>query len=178
MRDLEAGQSGGPAHADNPTTMTETVLHQLEAHPFVAALRPEHRARLAALAKRAEFAADQIIFHEGDDYSVLDLLEKGMVALELDVPDHLLRVQTLYAGDVFDWSAVLPHAAKHFQARALEPVTALAFEGNDLQASFKSDPGFGLAFMMGLMGVVSERLRATRLQLLDMYSPVAKRAGT
>jgi len=27
------------------------------------------------------------------------------------------------------------------------------------------------------MGVVSERLRATRLQLLDMYSPVAKRAG-
>jgi len=28
------------------------------------------------------------------------------------------------------------------------------------------------------MGVVSERLRNTRLQLLDMYSPVAKRAGT
>jgi hypothetical protein len=25
---------------------------------------------------------------------------------------------------------------------------------------------------------VSERLQATRLQLLDMYSPVAKRAGT
>ena len=34
-----------------------------------------------------------------------------------------------------------------------------------------------LAFMVRLMGVVSERLRATRLQLLDMYSPVAKRAG-
>jgi hypothetical protein len=26
--------------------------------------------------------------------------------------------------------------------------------------------------------VVSERLRNTRLQLVDMYSPVAKRAGT
>jgi hypothetical protein len=25
---------------------------------------------------------------------------------------------------------------------------------------------------------VSERLQATRLQVLDMYSPVAKRAGT
>jgi hypothetical protein len=32
--------------------------------------------------------------------------------------------------------------------------------------------------MLRLMGVVSERLRATRVQLLDMYSPVAKRAGT
>jgi CRP-like cAMP-binding protein len=157
--------------------MTETLLRELETHPFVADFRPEHRARLASLAKRAEFSPDQIIFREGDDYSVLYLLEKGMVALELDVPDHLLRVQTLYAGDVFDWSAVLPHTAKHFQARALEPVTALAFEGDDLQASFRSDPEFGLAFMLRLMGVVSERLRATRLQLLDMYSPVAKRAG-
>jgi hypothetical protein len=29
-----------------------------------------------------------------------------------------------------------------------------------------------------MLGVVSERLQGTRLQLLDMYSPVAKRAGT
>jgi len=86
-------------------------------------------------------------------------------------------VQTLYGGDVFDWSALLPHAGKHFQARALDAVTALAIEGEDLLASFKGDPEFGLAFMLRLMGVVSERLRATRLQLLDMYSPVAKRAG-
>jgi len=28
------------------------------------------------------------------------------------------------------------------------------------------------------MQVVSERLRATRVQLLDIYSPEAKRAGT
>ena len=73
---------------------------------------------------------------------------------------------------------MLPHAGKHFQARALAPVSALAFEGEQLLASFKSDPEFGLAFMLRLMGVVSERLRATRLQLLDMYSPVAKAAGT
>jgi CRP/FNR family transcriptional regulator, cyclic AMP receptor protein len=108
---------------------------------------------------------------------VFYLLGQGMVALELEVPGHVLRVQTLYAGDELDWSAVLPHAGKHFQARALAPVSALAFEGEQLLASFKSDPEFGLAFMLRLMGVVSERLRATRLQLLDMYSPVAKAAG-
>jgi hypothetical protein len=32
--------------------------------------------------------------------------------------------------------------------------------------------------MHRLLGVVAERLQATRLQLLDMHSPVAKRAGT
>jgi hypothetical protein len=31
--------------------------------------------------------------------------------------------------------------------------------------------------MHRLLSVVSERLQATRLQLLDMYSPQAKRAG-
>jgi CRP/FNR family cyclic AMP-dependent transcriptional regulator len=158
--------------------MSEALLQVLRAHPFAVDFRPEHSARLAALAKQVHFAAGQVIFHEGDDYSVFYLLGDGMVALELEVPGHVLRVQTLHAGDELDWSAVLPHAGKHFQARALTPVTALAFEGDELLASFKSDPEFGLAFMLRLMGVVSERLRAARVQLVDMYSPVAKRAGT
>lgn len=157
--------------------MTQTPPRPLAVHPFVAELRPEHKARLDAMATPVRFAAGHVIFREGDDYSVLYLLEEGMIALELEVPGHVLRVQTLYGGDIFDWSALLPHAGKHFQARALEPVTALAFEGAELLASFKADPEFGLAFMLRLMGVVSERLRATRMQLLDMYSPVAKRAG-
>jgi len=158
--------------------MTQTLLQTLQKHPFVAEFSPEHTARLAAMARLVHFEADQLIFHEGDLYSVFYLLDDGMVALELEVPGHVLRVQTLYAGDELDWSAVLPQAGKHFQARALEPTTALAFEGAELLASFKSDPEFGLAFMLRLMGVVSERLRATELQLLDVYSPLAKAAGT
>jgi CRP-like cAMP-binding protein len=157
--------------------MSDNLLQALERHPFVSDFAPRDQARLAEIAKEVRFAANEVIFHEGDDYSVFYLLGKGMVALELEVPGHVLRVQTLYAGDELDWSAVLPHAGKHFQARALDAVEALAFEGSELLAQFRSDPGFGLAFMLRLMGVVSERLRATRLQLLDMYSPVAKRAG-
>ncbi len=159
--------------------MTQNLLGVLQRHPFVAEFRPDHTARLAEMAKQVHFEAGQVIFHEGDDYSVFYLLGTGMVALELELPgEQVLRVQTLYAGDEFDWSALLPHAGKHFQARALEPVTALAFEGDQLLASFKADPEFGVAFMLQLLGVVSERLRATRVQMLDMYSPVAKRAGT
>jgi CRP-like cAMP-binding protein len=158
--------------------MEQALLAVLKKHPFVAGFRDEHVDLLAALARQVHFDEGQVIFHEGDDHSVLYLLVDGMVALELEAPDHVLRVQTLYTGDELDWSAVLPHAGKHFQARALLPVTALAFEGEQLLAAFERDTAFGLAFMLRLMGVVSERLRATRLQLLDMYSPVAKRAGT
>jgi CRP/FNR family transcriptional regulator, cyclic AMP receptor protein len=158
--------------------MDEALLQVLKRHPFVGEFEDEHVRRLAGLAKQVHFAEGQIIFHEGDDYSVFYLLGEGMVSLELQMPGQLLRVQTLFAGDELDWSAVLPHAGKHFQARALTPVTALAFEGAQLLASFKADPAFGLAFMLRLMGVVSERLRATRVQLLDLYAPEARRAGT
>ena len=158
--------------------MSPTLLPVLQKHPFVADFPPEHVALLATLARQVHFNPGQVIFHLGDEYSVFYLLGEGMVALELEAPDHVLRVQTLYAGDELDWSAVLPKAGKHFQARALSPVTALAFEGEQLLQTFKRHPEFGLAFMLRLMVVVSERLRATQVQLLDMYSPVAKRAGT
>jgi CRP/FNR family transcriptional regulator, cyclic AMP receptor protein len=158
--------------------MTETLLPVLQKHPFVAELPAEHKERLAELAKEVNFDAGHIIFHEGDDYSTFYLLTEGTVALELQVPDQLLRVQTLFAGDELGWSAVLPHSGMRFQARALTPVSALAFEGEQLLASFKADPTFGLAMMLRLMGVVSERLRATRVQLVDLYSTEARRAGT
>jgi CRP-like cAMP-binding protein len=158
--------------------MAQDLLSVLQKHPFVEQFSPQHVRALAELARQERFAEGQIIFHEGDDYSVFYLLGDGMVSLELEAADNVLRVQTLYAGDELDWSALLPHAGKHFQARALTPVTALAFEGEQLLAAFKKDPEFGLAFMLQLMGVVSERLRAARVQLLDMYLPEAKRAGT
>ncbi|MDO9286913.1 MAG: Crp/Fnr family transcriptional regulator [Aquabacterium sp.] len=158
--------------------MTATLQKVLSQHPFVADFKPAHVDRLAGLAKQVHFDAGQVIFHEGDDYSVLYLLGEGMVALELQTPGRLLRVQTLHAGDVFDWSALLPHTGKHFQARALDGVTALAFEGEELLAAFKDDPAFGMAFMLKLLSVVSERLRASRVQLVDMYATEAKLAGT
>jgi len=87
-------------------------------------------------------------------------------------------VQTLGSGDELGWSAILMGRGKHFQARALENTHTLAFDGGALLAACRKDGSFGFALMYRMLGVVSERLQGTRLQVLDMYSPVAKRAGT
>jgi CRP-like cAMP-binding protein len=157
--------------------MTPSLQHSLEKHPFVGDFEPQHVARLVRLAKAVHFDRGQVIFHEGDENADFYLIVKGMVAIEVDEPEHVLRVQTLFEGDEFGWSAVLTGRGKHFQARALEPTDTLAFGGADLLAAFQEDPPFGLAFTLRLLGVVSERLQGTRLQLHDMYSVVAKRAG-
>ena len=154
-----------------------TLLAVLKQHPFVEEFRPEHIEKLRSLAREVAFDADHVMFKEGDDTHDFYLIANGRVALEMQEPDHVLRVQTLEAGDELGWSSVLMGRGKYFQARALEPVEALAFDGEAVLAACRADPAFGFAFMYRMLGVVSERLQATRLQLHDMHSPKAARAG-
>ena len=79
--------------------MRETVLAMLRHHPFVAEFEPQHVEKLATLAKEIRFEHDQILFREGDDCSEFYLIVTGLVALEIAVPGHTFRVQTLFAGD-------------------------------------------------------------------------------
>jgi CRP-like cAMP-binding protein len=150
----------------------------LRRHPFVEGFEPAHIEQLSALARPVRFERDQVVFHEGDECDDFFLITSGLMAIEVEEPDHTLRVQTLSAGDEFGWSALLMASGKYFQARALDRVDALAFDAPSLLAACKKDPAFGFAFMHRLLGVVADRLQRTRLQVHDLYSPVAKRAGT
>ncbi|MBL0173178.1 MAG: Crp/Fnr family transcriptional regulator [Gemmatimonadaceae bacterium] len=158
--------------------MPDALLSVVESHPFVAGLEPRHIQKLASMARDMCFDTGVVIFPEGDSGREFYLLVKGMVGLEITSHGGVLRVQTLYAGDEFGWSAVLTGKSKVLQARALSRADVLVFDGVELLEAFKEDPAFGLAFTMRLLGVVSERLSATREQLLDFYAPESKRAGT
>jgi CRP/FNR family transcriptional regulator, cyclic AMP receptor protein len=158
--------------------MRDAVVTLLQRHPFVEEFQPAHIEMLTSMAKEVDFARDQVIFHEGDECHEFYLIVAGRVALEIEAPDQTFRVQTLSAGDELGWSAILMGRGKHFQARALEHTKALAFDGGALLEACRKDTSFGFALMYRMLGVVSERLQGTRLQVLDMYSPVAKRAGT
>jgi CRP/FNR family transcriptional regulator, cyclic AMP receptor protein len=155
----------------------ESILAAVQNHPFTQGLTPDHCATLASLARHARFAKEEIIFREGDPKHEFFLLIGGRVALEMVVQGRTLRVHALEAGDELGWSAVLMGGGKRFQARALEPVEALAFDGYALLERCRADTGFGYKIMHRLLGVVSERLQAARLQVLDMYSPIARKAG-
>ncbi|MFO1304677.1 MAG: Crp/Fnr family transcriptional regulator [Burkholderiales bacterium] len=157
--------------------MHEAHLAKLRHHPFVLEFERRHVEKLASLAHDVRFERDQVIFREGDDCSEFYLICSGLVSLELVAPGHVFRVQTLFPGDELGWSALLMGSGKQFQARVLERVDALAFEGSEVLAACREDTAFGFALMQRLLAVVAERLQATRVQLLDMYSPVAARAG-
>jgi CRP-like cAMP-binding protein len=156
---------------------TTTLAARLQQHPFVKDFQPSHIERLAQLAREVRYGEGEIVFKEGDERRDFFLILSGRVALEMMVPGSALRVENLSAGDELGWSAVLPGRGKHFQARTLEATEMLAFDGNELLAACKADPSFGFALMYHMLGLVRGRLQSTRLQVLDMYSPRAKKAG-
>lgn len=158
--------------------MTNALLPVVAAHPFLAGLDDAHLEQLALMARDMCFDKGVVIFSEGDRGREFYLLVHGMVALEIMSGGTQLRVQTLHAGDEFGFSALLSEKRKVLQARALDRVDVLVFDGEKLMEAFSADPAFGMAIMMRLVGVVSERLSAAREQLLDMYAPEARRAGT
>jgi len=155
----------------------EAIKSVLEKQPFVQGFQPQQIEKLVSLAKEVHFDRDHVIFREGDERYEFYLIASGLVSLEIAPSGQAFRVDTLSAGDELGWSSVLLDKGKYFQARALEPVDALVFAGADLRAMCEQDTAFGYALMLRILGVVSERLQATRLQVLDMYWPVAARAG-
>ena len=151
--------------------MTEAVLEKLRGLPFAQGMEPHQIGKLAALATEVDFEKDQIIFREGDTHNQFYVVLTGKVALEITAKGRVFRVQTVEAGDELGWSFMLAEAGKHFQARALRRVSALAFDGDQLQKACREDTAFGYELLSRILRIVSSRLQATRLRILEIYAP-------
>jgi len=158
-------------------TSVEALKVLLNKYPFTEDLRPEDVQKLLGLAREVSFHKNQVIFREGDECDVFYVLTVGSVILEMPVSSCVLGIETLGPGDEFGWSTLLMQHCRHFQARARQPVSALAFDGAALIQAFREDPVFGFGFLWGLLRVVSRRLQATRMRLVDAYAPRAEEAA-
>ena len=146
------------------------VKSALADHAFLAGLAESDIMTLATLAFEVHFQEEQIVFREGDASSFFYLIQSGHIVLELLAPGHILRIETIGEGDELGWSSLLTSVNKQFQARCLEPVTAFAFDGAQIIARCEDDPGFGFRLLRRVLATVADRLRATRLQMVDVYA--------
>lgn len=142
---------------------------------FLNNLDPHYVHKLEGLALEAQFDQGQVIFHAGDAASYFYIIESGSVVLEIPGPDGVVEIQRLQAGDALGWSSLLDTCGKHFQARALTPVKASAFDGAELRSLCERKPEFGYAILKRLLEVVTERLDAARLQIEKGTEPRRRR---
>ncbi|HLW46540.1 MAG TPA: cyclic nucleotide-binding domain-containing protein [bacterium] len=139
-------------------------------HMFFRGLPPGDVEFIAGCGSNVHYAENAIMFREGGPADHFYLLRHGRVALEIASPDRgPLTVLTLGAGEVVGWSWLVPPYRMSCDARALEPVRATQFDGACIRRKCEENPRLGYELLKRFAGVLGQRLRATRLQVLDVY---------
>ena len=148
----------------------EDLLHELAA---LKPLAPQHRAELASCARDCVFHADEWIMREGGDADAFYVIRQGAVALETAVPGRgAVVLHTLHDGELLGWSWLVAPYKTAFDARALGTTHAIELDGACLRGKCEADPALGYDLMKLISAVFVERLRDTRLRLLDLYGKV------
>jgi CRP/FNR family transcriptional regulator, cyclic AMP receptor protein len=138
---------------------------------FLDALPVAVRHHLEELAVPKDFPPGMILFQEGAEHDDIYLITSGRVRLEMYVRDRgRLPLMTVAAGEIVGWSPLFSHQRMTATAMAMEPVQTLAFDGHALRRLCDADHEVGYHVMTQLVRVLSDRLLATRLQLLDLFS--------
>jgi CRP/FNR family cyclic AMP-dependent transcriptional regulator len=150
----------------------ENLERILGDHPFFHNLDETHLAVLVGCATNARFSAGDYIFREGGDADAFYLIRHGKVALEMHTPTGggKLTIATLDEGDVLGWSWLVPPYRWRFDAKAIGPVTAIGLDGKCLRGKCEDDHNLGYELTKRFAAIITERLQATRLQLLDVYA--------
>jgi len=116
------------------------------------------------------FDAGAFLFREGDPADRFYLVRRGRAAIEISAPERGgIVVETVGPGEVIGFSWLFPPYRWRFDARVLEPMTALALDGACLRGKCEEDHELGYQLVRKAADVVLERLQATRMQLLDVY---------
>jgi CRP/FNR family cyclic AMP-dependent transcriptional regulator len=155
--------------------MTDDLAVRVGGQPFFAGLTPAHLRALCEDGVAVSYAQGERIFAEGGAADRFWLLESGSVALDLRVPGRGDQViETLVAGTVLGWSWLDPPYRWQFGAVARSPVDAVAFDAAPVRRRCAADPAFGYAMLRLFIPVITERLHATRLRVLDLYATPAQ----
>jgi CRP-like cAMP-binding protein len=145
------------------------ALGQLLGSPFFEGSAPRDLADLARGAAVVPFDRHERVFLQGDPATSLFLLVDGSVELRVGRPlgGPTLVTQTVgHAGYPLGWSALVAPHTYRATATALAPTRLLAISQDALRRQADARPEFGMTLMRAVVGIVGDRLRATRTRLI------------
>jgi CRP/FNR family transcriptional regulator, cyclic AMP receptor protein len=152
----------------HPLENKQDLWKEIAAHPFLAGMSPHHIELLARYATKKQFKPGEIIFRAGEPAHGFYLVESGRIALEGSVMEHgPIATDIVGAGEPLGWSWLFPPYRWHFDARAIEPVTVIFFDGDILRQHYNEDLTLGHDLSQRICKVMVHRLQATRRKLIE-----------
>jgi CRP-like cAMP-binding protein len=148
----------------------EEMVETLRGVDALRDFKEEFLEQLAEYMRCEEFPPNTVIFREGDPPSLVYLIDRGTVALEISVPGGgSKRIHTVTAGELLGWTPLLDQAKMTATARTLSPTRACGIDARQVLALCEKNPRLGFELMRRTALALMKRLTATRLQLLDVY---------
>lgn len=148
-----------------------SIRSLLAENPFFEGMADAHLETMAGCGKLVRFKAGEFLLREGDEADTFYLVREGEIAIESHLPTAgALSVARVGAGGITGYSWLFPPHRNSFDSLALTDVAAVALDGKCLRGKAEADHELGYQLMKRFAQVMLDRLQATRLRVLDIYS--------
>nr|WP_137678702.1 cyclic nucleotide-binding domain-containing protein [Parerythrobacter lutipelagi] len=152
------------------SAVVSTMDQILGQHRFFADFPPDFAELIAGCARNTHYKPGEYLAHESDRADSFFILSKGKVALEVAVPGKSpVVIATLGAQDVVGVSWLVAPYCWLFDARVMEDMRGISIDAKCLRVKCDADHDLGYEMMKRLLPVLTQRLHATRMQILDVY---------
>jgi CRP/FNR family transcriptional regulator, cyclic AMP receptor protein len=142
--------------------------------PIFSGLDQSDLELIAGCGQNTVFEAGKYLFREGDAADTFYMVRHGRVQVQTFVPGRgAVTLDTVDEGEIVGWSWLFPPYQWRFDARALDLVRAVSFDGACLRGKCAEDSHLGYELMLRFSQVMVDRLEATRLQLLEIHGSAA-----
>ena len=149
----------------------ENLARIIAEHPFCKDLETYYIDLLTSCASNIRAEKDFYLFREGGEANHFYLIQEGEAALEARAPGRPpLIVETVAEGEMLGWSWLVPPYRWRFSARAVGLVRAIAVDGKCLRTKCEKNPHLGYELLKRTVEIMGQRLEASRVRMLDLYS--------
>ncbi|MCW9048009.1 MAG: cyclic nucleotide-binding domain-containing protein [Gammaproteobacteria bacterium] len=150
----------------------DEIANYLRSHAAFSNLDPAHIDILVQHAQERSFVVGDLLFRQMDLAEHFFILMDGSIKVQVPaIMGPALVVQTLGAGDILGWSWLIAPYKWTFEAMAELDSRVLVFDGKALLQHCETDYNFGYTLMKMFAGLMSERLHAARIKMMDSWSP-------
>lgn len=137
-------------------------------------LSDEQLDRVFALGQLTEFPEGGVILEEDKQGKDCFFVLQGRVDIEIASPfgGATQRIATIKRGEMFGELSLVDGFLRSASARATDPVEALSFANERLEALMGEDPAIGYVIMRNVANVLSSRIRNTNMKLRNALSDI------
>ena len=150
----------------------QLIVKYLSTHDFFSGLSEDALKFLCECASTYEIKKGQILFRQGERADKFYVARNGRISVQIPaLMGPNLEIQSLGKDQVLGWSWLISPYQWSFQAKAEDDSELLEFNGTAILTRCEKEPKFGYEVLKRFAALMSERLEAARLKMMDDWNP-------